>query len=64
MTPLTIGALRKALAEISTAHDDKPVVVWLPGSRIDLCGVPRVSKMNSSKDHPCLLVVREGSVLS
>lgn len=32
----TIKQLRKALAEIPAAHDDKEVEVWLPGSYIKL----------------------------
>lgn len=33
---MTLGELRAALALIGAGHDHKPVVVWLPGSKIDL----------------------------
>lgn len=35
---MTIKQLRAALAQLSSSDDDKKVVIWLPGSRIDLEG--------------------------
>lgn len=67
---LTIKELREALAAIPASCDDQPIVVWLPGSRIDLTGTPRAfvpSSWNTLDDKPCLLIegnLREGSVLS
>lgn len=53
---MTVGELRRAL---SAVNDQARVVVWLPGSRIDLFGVMHVSRGD-------LLIeggVREGSAL-
>jgi hypothetical protein len=36
MSKMTLKALREAVAQMGTGHDDKQVVVWLPGSKIDL----------------------------
>jgi hypothetical protein len=36
MSKMTLKDLREAIAQIGTGHDNKPVVVWLPGSKIDL----------------------------
>ena len=36
MSKMTLKDLREALALLGTGHDNKPVVVWLPGSHIDL----------------------------
>jgi len=33
---MTIKELRAALDRVPTVYDDKNVVVWLPGSKIDL----------------------------
>jgi len=33
---MTIKELRKALSFLDKGHDDKQLVVWLPGSKIDL----------------------------
>lgn len=33
---MTLKELRESIAQIGPGHDNKPVVIWLPGSRIDL----------------------------
>lgn len=33
---LTVAKLRHIVANMPTCLDDRPVVIWLPGSRIDL----------------------------
>jgi hypothetical protein len=35
---MTVAQLRERLSCISAEHDNAPVTVWLPGSRIDLAG--------------------------
>jgi hypothetical protein len=36
ITDMTVKQLRDALAQLGAGHDNKKVVIWLPGSRIDL----------------------------
>jgi hypothetical protein len=33
---MTLKELRESIAQIGTGHDNKQVVIWLPGSKIDL----------------------------
>ena len=36
MATMTVKILRESLAHLGAAYDDKPVEIWLPGSRIAL----------------------------
>ena len=33
---MTLKELRESIAQIGIGHDNKEVVIWLPGSKIDL----------------------------
>ena len=56
----TVKQLREALALLGSAHDDKPVEIWLPGSRIKL-------NQTAFLRDGCLMIegnVKPGSALS
>lgn len=57
---MTIGDLRKLLAEFDPKHDHKTLAIWLPGSRIDVHG-PFLDMGNAVLLEGNL---REGSALS
>lgn len=60
---MTVRQLREALAKIDRMYDDIPVVIWLPGSRIDLHQFMGSTVGNNGE----LLIegnLREGSALS
>lgn len=63
---ITVSQLRGALSELSTDFDDTPIVVWLPGSIIDLGGADNQPIMGVSDPRGVLIEgdVREGSALS
>lgn len=54
---MTIKELREALALLTVKDDAKQLVVWLPGSRIDLC-----SKLMIRDVPGCDEVLIEGNV--
>ena len=63
---MKVKELKAALAKLDAKYDDKDVVVWLPGSRIDLTGTPKVYHADKGLP-PALLIegnLREGSALS
>jgi hypothetical protein len=64
---MTIKELRAILKKIDTKHDDDPVIVWLPGSRIDLSAMTYATLKNDvfGKERALFLEgnVREGSAL-
>lgn len=35
-TEMTVGMLRKSLEQLGSGYDNKPLRIWLPGSRIQL----------------------------
>jgi hypothetical protein len=67
---MTVEQLRAELALLGPAADKMPVVIWLPGSRIDLGNVIGISRVkiapNEARGEPEFLIegnLREGSAL-
>lgn len=66
---MTVRELREALRQLPPFHDETPITIWLPGSRVDLYQVIGVhSRAHSPDEKDVELLIegnlREGSVLS
>jgi hypothetical protein len=64
MPAMTVRELRESLALLGTAHDDKPVCAWLPGSRIALSGTLTLGGSAPGTLPSVPAVLMEGNVIS
>jgi hypothetical protein len=62
---MTVRQLHAALTKILREHADRPVTIWLPGSKIDLHGV--IGPMAEPRGGPVEVLIegnlRDGSAL-